>query len=337
MMHDHVRSPNGKLGFGLMRYGTAPISVVIDRTCPGSSLAELTGIDCHAPIVASVREALKFRPDVLIPAIAPAGGRLPADWMEEIELALFSGMSLVNPLHAPLAQDPGLKSLLHSDRWIWDVRAEPNGLDNALGRAREVRAKRVLFVGTDMAIGKMTAALEADREARRQGHASKFIATGQTGILIAGEGVAVDGVRVDYAGGAVEAMVLQHGDTHDVLWVEGQGSLLHPASTATLPLMRGSMPTHMILCHRAGQQTIARCGWVPIPPLSKVVQLYEAVSACAGALPGCSVAGICLNTAGLSEAEALQAVEAVQAETGLPATDAVRFGCSEIVRRVMAG
>jgi uncharacterized NAD-dependent epimerase/dehydratase family protein len=336
MMHDHVTSPNGKMGFGLMRYGAAPVVVVIDRSQAGNNLRELTGIDCDAPIVGSVREALAYRPDTLIPAIAPAGGVLPADWMPEVKEGLNAGLSLLNGLHRPLERDPEFAPLVKPGRFIWDVRQEPRGLDNGTGASKDVSAKRVLIVGTDMAIGKMTVALELDNLAKERGLRSKFIATGQIGIAIAGEGIAVDGVKIDYASGAIEGMVLKHGNSHDILFVEGQGSVLHPASSATLPLLRGSMPTHMILAHRAGQTSISRSAWVPIPPLNQVSKLYEDLAHACGALPPAKVVGIALNTYGLSDEEAKQAVDLTAQETGLPTTDVIRFGSAPLLDAIMA-
>ncbi len=314
------------MGLGLMRYGVAPTVVVIDSAHAGLNLRALTGIPCDAPIVATLHEALAYRPNTLVPAIAPAGGVLPSEWWDEIKEGLAAGLSLVNGLHRPLANDPELAPLVQPDRFIWDIRQEPPGLDNGMGRARELPAKRVLLVGTDMANGKMTAALELDRAAKARGLRSRFLATGQIGIAIAGEGVPLDAVRIDFATGAVEQLVMRYGNDHDLLFIEGQGSLLHPASTATLALLRGAMPTHLLLSHRAGQGTVMRCPWAPIPPLPKVVSLYEAVSAAAGSLPPARVIGIALNTAHLPDQEAQRAVEQTAGETGLPTTDVIRFG-----------
>src|SRR5687767_12674226 len=194
LMHGAVLSSYGKMGFGLMRYGLAPTVVVIDRDTAGQNLQGLTRIPCDAPIVATVEEALAFAPDALIPAVAPAGGILPADWWEDVKVGVRAGMNLVNGLHQPLADNPELKPLLRPGQWIWDIRREPPGLENGMGRAKDVTAKRVLFVGTDMANGKMTAAIEIDRAARARGIRSKFLATGQIGIAIAGEGIALDAV-----------------------------------------------------------------------------------------------------------------------------------------------
>lgn len=333
LMHGCSDRSCGKMGYGLLRYGAAPTMAVIDRNRAGEDAGAVTGIGRAqgVPIVASVREALAFGPDVLVPAIAPAGGALPSEWLPEIKEALAAGLSLVNGLHRPLASDPDLAPLVtHSAQFIWDIRQEPPGLTTADGLAREVLARRVLLVGTDMANGKMTAALELDRAAREErGLSSKFLATGQIGIAIAGEGVPLDAVRVDFAAGAVEQMVVRHGSEHDILFIEGQGSLLHPASTATLPLLRGAMPTHLILTHRAGQRSIFRAPWVAFPPLPDVIRLYESVASAAGAFaaPCPRVVGIALNTGHIpDDAEARRAIDETVQETGLPVTDVVRFG-----------
>ena len=330
-MHGAVLSSYGKMGFGLMRYGVAPTVVVIDRDTAGRSLRELTRIPCDAPIVATVEEALQLEPDTLIPAVAPAGGILPADWWDDVKKGVAAGLNLVNGLHQPLAENPELRPLLTPGHWIWDIRQEPTGLENGMGRAKDVAAKRVLFVGTDMANGKMTAAIEMNRAARARGIRSKFLATGQIGIAISGEGIALDAVRVDFATGAVEQMVLRHGTDHDLLFIEGQGSLLHPASSGAYALMRGAMPTHLILVHRAGQESIMRAPWVRIPPLTEVIHLHESVSSAAGSLPPARVAGIALNCAKLTDEEARRAVEQTKSDTGLPVTDVIRFGVDSLL------
>jgi len=335
MMHDNLASGYGKMGHGLLRYSEAEIAAVIDRAAVGSTVRAVTGIDRDVPIVATMREALALGADTLVLGVATAGGVLPGDWWDEIAAGLEGGMSLVNGLHVPLADHPRLRNALQIGRFIWDVRQEPPGLENGTGAARNVPARRVLTVGTDMAIGKMTASIELDRAAKRRGLRSKFIATGQIGICIAGEGVALDAVRVDFASGAIEQLVMRHGEDHDVLWVEGQGSVLHPASTAWLPLIRGASPTHLILCHRAGQEGIARQPWVKFPPLRDVASLYEAVAAGAGALPAAKVSGISLITHHLEDAAARRAIDQASADTGLPATDVVRYGPSPLLDAIL--
>jgi uncharacterized NAD-dependent epimerase/dehydratase family protein len=141
---------------------------------------------------------------------------------------------------------------------------------------------------------------------------------------------------VDHAAGSVERMVLEAAD-HDVVVIEGQGSLLHPGSTATLPLIRGSCPNAMILCHRAGMDWLDTLHEVRVPPLREVVALYEAVAGAAGALSGSRVAGVALNTARLPEAEARDAIDRAARETGLPAADTVRFGAEPLVDAALEG
>ena len=131
---------------------------------------------------------------------------------------------------------------------------------------------------------------------------------------------------MDFASGAIEQIVMRYGGDRDILYIEGQGSLLHPGSTATLPLIRGSQATHLILVHRAGQTHIRNCPDVPIPPLSKVVELYEQVAVAAGAFAPAKVVAIALNTHHFDDSAAKQIIAQTTAETKLPCTDAVRFG-----------
>lgn len=335
LLHEGVVGTTGKTGLSLLRYSEAPIVAIIDREHSGQSLEKLTGIKRNVPIVASVAEALKFEPQVLVIGIAPKGGILPDYYWHELKDALDGGMSIVNGLHTPLAVIPELKALLKPGQFIWDVRKEPPNLGVSTGLARSLPCRRVLTVGTDMAVGKMSASLELHRASKLRGWRSKFLATGQTGLMLEGDGIPLDAVRVDFAGGAVEQMVMRYGKNYDILFIEGQGSLLHPSSTATLPLIRGSQPTQMVLVHRPGQAEVMP--GFPIPPLKQVVQLYEIVASGAGAFARVPVAGIALNTGNLYEAEAIAAIEKAQEETGLPCTDPIRFGANVLLDAVMQG
>ncbi len=335
LMHEGLRSPFGKTGIGLLRYSRAPVVAVIDYECAGQSLSAITGIPRDVPIVASLNDALAYQPDTLVIGIAPPGGMLPEAWWQEVKQAVQVGLNLVNGLHLPMAEHPDLKPLLRGRQWIWDIRREPPGLQVGTGAARHLPCKRVLTVGTDMAVGKMTVSIEMHRACLKRGLRSKFLATGQTGIMIEGDGIALDAIRVDFASGAVEQLVLRLGQDADIVHIEGQGSLFNPASTATLPLLRGAQPTHLILVHRAGQTHIMRYSDVPIPPLSVAVRLYEELASAGGAFYPSRVAGIALNTAHLSEAEARDAIECVAQETGLPCTDPVRFDADVLVDAVM--
>ncbi len=336
LMHGGIRGIFGKTGIGLLRYSRAPIVAVIDYECAGEHLPSLLGIPREVPIVESVESALPYQPDTLVIGIAPSGGQLPPEWFQEIRTAVMAGLNIVNGLHQPLANHPDIQPLLHGCQWVWDVRQEPPNLTVGTGRARHLACKRVLTVGTDMAVGKMTVSIEMHRACLARGLRSQFLATGQTGIMIAGRGVALDAVRVDYASGAIEKLTLELGENADIVHIEGQGALFNPASSATLPLLRGAQPTHLILVHRAGQTHIRTFPDVPIPPLRVAIELYEAVASAGGSFYPAKVVGIALNTAHLSEQEARNAIEITAQETGLPCTDPLRFGAEPLVEAVLA-
>ena len=335
LLHGGMKGAYGKTGLTLLRYSEASIVAVIDKESPGRSLRELTGIPTDVPIVQSVSHALSYKPDILVIGIAPAGGALPPEWWLEIQNAIAAGLSVVNGLHMSLADRPEIQMLLRSGQWIWDVRQEPQGVTIASALAAELSCQRVLTVGTDMAIGKMSTCLELNRKARERGLRSKFLATGQAGLMIAGDGVALDAVRVDFAAGAVEQVVTQFGKNRDIIFIEGQGSLFHPGSTATLPLLRGSQPTDMVLVHVAGQTSNRKHPHIPIPPLSQAIQIYEAVASCAGAFFPSRVAAIALNTKDLDETAAKEAIAQTELETGLPCTDPVRFDANKLLDAIV--
>ncbi|PSB03947.1 DUF1611 domain-containing protein [Merismopedia glauca] len=334
LLHQGINSVLGKTGLAVLRYTQASVVAVIDLDNAGKSLKQLTGINKAIPIVASVQESLIYEPNVLLIGIAPSGGALPLAWWEEVREALIAGLSIVNGLHTPIASYPNVPKLLRKEQWIWEIRREPPGLSIAAAKARSLSCQRVLTVGTDMAIGKMSTSIELQRATEKRGIRAKFLATGQTGVMIAGSGIALDAVRVDFAAGAVEQMVMDCGDDCDILYIEGQGSLLHPGSTATLPLIRGSQPTALILVHRAGQTHVRNFPDVKIPPLTDVIKLYEMVAGCAGAFDPVKVVGIALNTAHLDDTLALNAIAQVEQETGLPCIDPVRCGADKLVHEV---
>ncbi|MBV6458069.1 MAG: hypothetical protein HONBIEJF_01191 [Fimbriimonadaceae bacterium] len=323
-MQGAVGDPTGKMGYGLLRYRPDQIVAVIDSTQTARALGEVAGIDHPAPIVTSVADAMNLGADVLILGIAPSGGKLPEEWLKELDIAIESGMSLVNGLHDKLAVRYGD---LGSGQFVWDIRTEPDGIGVGTAKASKLAARRILMVGTDMAVGKMTAGLELLRAARERGIDARFVATGQIGIAITGKGVPLDAIRLDYACGAVESAVLDESEGEWII-VEGQGAINHPGSTATLPLLRGSCPTHLILCCRAGQDHLLKLPEIAIPPLRDLIKLYEDLGGAGGTFPRPKTVGVAVNTSHLDEAEACRAVRSIEAETGLPATDPVRFGCS---------
>ncbi|MBR3369670.1 MAG: DUF1611 domain-containing protein [Rhodobacteraceae bacterium] len=328
-------SLNAKMAEGILRYGRNPVVAVIDSTQAGKRVRDLCALDSDVPVVATLAHAQALGASVLVLGTAPSGGRLPVAWKGVLQQAIDDGMNLVNGMHDRL--QPLFADRLRAGQWVWDLRVpQGDAPPIAMARAAALDNIRVLMVGTDMAIGKMTAGLELTRSLQSLGHDAAFLATGQTGIAITGRGIPLDAIRVDHAGGAVERMVLDAGG-HEIVVVEGQGSLLHPGSTATLPLMRGSACTHMVLCHRAGMETLDELDSVRIPPLRDVIALNEAVARAGGALTAAKVVAIALNTARLSEAEARAALDAVEDETGLPTTDPVRHGASKLALAVTGG
>jgi uncharacterized NAD-dependent epimerase/dehydratase family protein len=338
LMHEGTLTSKGKTGLSMLRYSTDQIVSVIDYQVAGQSLSELTGIPKSIPIVSSVQESLSHQPDVLAIGIAPSGGKLPEAWFQEVAHAIQAGLSVVNGLHTPMADHPALTNIHRKPgQWIWDVRQEPPGLAVGTGQASKLACKRILTVGTDMSVGKMSTTLELHQACQNQGLRSTFIATGQTGLMLGYDGIPLDAVRVDFASGAVEQMLLKYGPSHDLIFIEGQGSLLNPASTATLPLIRGSQPTHLVLVHRADQPHILNCPDITIPPLEKVVQLYEQVTNAAGAFAPTKVVGIALNTSNLKIDEAKSLIKTIHAETKLPCTDIYRFGVIPILEPILAG
>ncbi len=325
---------NAKMAEGILRYGANPVVAVIDSTKAGRSVRDVSTVDSGVPIVADLQAAIARGAEVLVLGTAPSGGRVPAEWMAMLEAAVAAGLSIVNGMHDQLA--PRLGSDLAEGQWIWDIRTPLGGLpDIAMARAAGRSNTRVLMVGTDMAVGKMTAGLELTRALEAKGADAVFLATGQTGVAITGRGIPLDAFRVDHAAGAVERMVLQAA-AHDILVVEGQGSLLHPGSTATLPLIRGSACNAMVLCHRAGMTHLDTLDQVHVPPLRDVIALNEAVAAAGGALTPAKVVAVSLNTSHLSQDAARAALDAVAEETGLPVTDPVRLGAGALAEAVLA-
>jgi uncharacterized NAD-dependent epimerase/dehydratase family protein len=330
LLHGGIKGQQGKTGLTVLRYSPNPVAVVIDREAVGESVLKNTGIAREVPIVGDIAAALVHQPDALVIGIAPSGGLVPAEWWPELQAAVAAGVSIVNGLHTRLANHPQLPPL-QPGQWIWDVRQPPATTRIGSGAAKNLPCQRLLMVGTDMAIGKMSTGLELYKTCQAQGIKAAFVATGQAGLMIVGSGVALDAIKVDHAAGAIEQAVLDHSPGQDLLIVEGQGSILHPGSTATLPLLRGSQPTQLILVHKAGQTTVRNCPDVVIPPLPAVIQLYEQIATAAGAFPPAKVVAIALNGRDLGDEELRQYIDRVTAETGLPCTDAVRFGAEPLL------
>ena len=318
-----------KMAYGIMRYKPEAVICAIDKRYDGQNVREVTDEPFNVPIVDSVGKAVALGANTLVLGIAPSGGRLPEEWSEPISEALENGLSVWNGLHQKLEDQFG-HLVCNPGQRIWDIRTPDFIPDVGRARAAKLTNKRVLMIGTDMAIGKMTAGLEIYRELIDEGHNADFLATGQIGITITGKGIPLDAFIVDQACGAVEKIVLDASDK-DIVLVEGQGSLLHPGSTATLPLMRGSCPTHLILCHKAGKTHLRNPSDMVIPDLREFIELNEAVARSCGTLPKAKCIGIALNTSMLSEEEAIVEIGKLEDELQLPVTDVVRYGSKKLI------
>jgi uncharacterized NAD-dependent epimerase/dehydratase family protein len=322
---------SAKTAASLIRYRGDEVVAVLDREHAGRPLREVLGVDSGAPILGTLTEALALQPTALVIGISPSGGQLPDSWRPMLCAALQAGLDLISTLHVMLADDPEFAAIAgRSGARIIDLRRPPDLQPIAHGRARETRARRVLTVGTDCNVGKKIAALEIMLAARRKGMDAEFVATGQSGVLISGRGVAIDRVIGDFMAGMAEHLVLEAGDC-DLLVVEGQGCLLHPAySGVSAALLHGVLPDAMVLCHRPGR-TVMRSQVQPIPPLNDWITRYEEF---VKPLHRGRVVGIALNCFGMDEAEARTQVEAAADETGLPATDVIRFGAESLLRAI---
>ena len=319
----------GKTMRGVLRYRRDDVVVIVDSRRAGET-------EAGVPIVADVDSALSFGPEVAIVGVATQGGRFPAAWRAILRRSIDAGLSIENGLHEMLGDDLELRLLADvAGVELRDLRRPPPGLDVATGANLEVDAQIVLTVGSDCAIGKMTVSLELDRVARERGHPSVFVPTGQTGIAIAGWGIAVDAVVADFVSGAAEQLVVEgRRRGGELLWVEGQGSLVHPCySGVTLGLYHGAVPHALVLCHRAGASEIEGSPGHPIPPLRELVELYQRM-----ALPRrpSRVVALALNTVGMDDGTARRAIEAASDETGLPAADPVREGADGLLDAVLA-
>ncbi|MGD0474803.1 MAG: DUF1611 domain-containing protein [Candidatus Velthaea sp.] len=324
-----------KTAHGVIAYSTDVTVAVVDPSNTGRTVRDvLPHLDCDAPIVASVEAGLAFKPTSLLVGIAPAGGALPPEFRLEIAAALRAGLEIVSGLHTILSEDEEFAQLAKAhDSRIWDLRLPP-AAPLFSGAAYDIEASIVLTVGSDCAVGKMTAALELARAAEERGRRAVFVPTGQTGIAIAGWGTSVDRVVADFAAGAAEQLVLEAERRADdtgtttkglgpLLVVEGQGAVNHPAyAPVTLSLLYGSAPDALVLVHIPSRSAIDGYD-IPLLSYRELIRTYEML--CAGVKPA-KVVGIALNTRDLGDVAARAAIADAAAQTGLPCDDVVRFG-----------
>jgi uncharacterized NAD-dependent epimerase/dehydratase family protein len=264
--------------------------------------------------------------------IAPAGGKLSANLRSQILEAMAKGLDVLSGLHVFVGDDPELAEAARKfGRTITDVRKNTER-DVTQRKNINERCLRIHTVGHDCNVGKMVVSLELAIALRKAGKDAKFVATGQTGMMIEGDGCPVDAVVVDFLNGAAEKLVLvnQH---HEIILVEGQGSITHPRySAVTLGLLHGCMPQGLILCYEMGRSTVYGMDHVKLFPLARYRELYEEM----GSLQfPCKTIGIGINGRRFSDADVEEERKRVEGELGLPACDILRHGPERLVEAIL--
>lgn len=320
---DAPTEPHAKTAFGIRDW--APGTCLAQMRLPGAKVD--LGLPEMTPEAAAAAGA-----GSLVIGVAPVGGRIPAEWAPILKRALEAGLDVVSGMHTQLAEVPGLADAAHkSGAALVDIRIPRRRFDVGTGRKRT--GKRVLTVGTDCALGKKYTALALTDALRKKGVAATFRATGQTGVMIAGGGVAIDAVVADFIAGAAEALSPDAAPDHwDV--VEGQGSLFHPAYAAvTLGLLHGSQPDALVLCHDPTRKHIGAYPDFPLPDLKIAADRYIE----AGRLtnPKVRLAAVSLNTSALSPAERERVLAETAARLGVPCFDPLKSNLDDAVASVL--
>jgi uncharacterized NAD-dependent epimerase/dehydratase family protein len=333
---------HGKTAMGVIRYGRQPIAAVLDSTLAGRNVAEFVpGRDI--PFVATLEAALSLPepPTALLIGIAPTGGRLPTEWRGIILAALAAGLDVLSGLHHFLGDDPEFAAAAGATgATIVDYRRPPERMETAVGRQHDPGKRVVLTVATDCALGKMSVSLELAAAATRAGRSAVMVPTGQTGMMIEGWGVAVDRLVSDFLNGTVEWLVEEGERRGDWVFVEGQGSLDHPAySAVTLGLIHGATPHAMVMVHKPGLAEhdfdhLPEASF-PIADLPGFIELHERIAAL---VRPSKVVAVALNTSLFEDdGEARRVIDQTAEATGLPCDDPIRFGPDRLWRAVELG
>jgi uncharacterized NAD-dependent epimerase/dehydratase family protein len=298
---------------------------------PGWCVGQLRLDGCRADVGLpdmTLEEGAKAGAKTLIIGVANRGGKFSPVWQETMVRALELGMDIASGLHAKVADLPAVREVAHLEgRQLFDVRHPNRVFDVASGKPRSGR--RLLTVGTDCSVGKMFAALALEAEMQRRGMKADFRATGQTGILIAGEGVSIDAVVADFISGATEWLSPANDPDHWDL-VEGQGSLFHASfAGVSLGLLHGAQAEALVMCHEPGRAHMRGLPGAPLPDIADCIALNERCARLTE--PRAKVVGIACNTSSLSAAEAEGLMKGLADRHGMPCVDPVRTGVAPIV------
>jgi uncharacterized NAD-dependent epimerase/dehydratase family protein len=311
---DVTQRPYAKTALGLRDW--APDLCVGEFALPSATLS--TGLPVLNPAQAYERGAR-----ALVIGVAIRGGRIHADWMPVMIEALHAGLDIISGMHSRLSDYPELKQAAERfGRRLFDVREPPKDLPVATGRKRS--GKRLLTVGTDCSLGKKYTALSLTRALRQLKVDATFRATGQTGIMIAGEGIPIDAVVADFIAGAAETLSPDAEANHwDI--VEGQGSIFHPSySGVSLGLLHGTQPDVIVVCHEVGRDRVYGLEQFATPKLQETIDLHLTLARRTN--PQVRCAGISLNTSSLSGQQAQETLQSYASTLGLPVADPLRPG-----------
>lgn len=316
-----------KTAISLLRYRTADVAALIANDTEARTCGQLFGVGDDIPVVPGLDSVAAA--DALYIGIAPPGGKLPEAWLPVIRQAIERGFDVVSGLHDFLTDDAALVTLAakHQVRLV-DVRRN-RFLSTAQGGPLRRQCIRIHAVGHDCSIGKMVAAYELAQGLKAAGHHAKFLATGQTGIMISGEGVPIDCVVADFVNGAAETLV-RESDDHDFVLIEGQGSLTHPAySAVTMGLLHGCAPDGLIFVYEAGRTMVKGFDKIAIPDMKKQLQL---ILDAANFRHPCRLIAVAVNCCGMTDQAAAEEVRRAEASFGVPACDVYRQGAEKLVR-----
>lgn len=320
---------DAKTATGILRFRRDEVVAVLDRYVAGRRAGDLLGVGDDLPCIARLDEV---EADTLLVGVAPDGGSLPGELRGRIVEALERGMDVVSGLHEFLGEDAELVALAaEHGATIRDVRRPPRSLPLAQGLARSATCFRVMTVGHDGGVGKLLTSMALTRGLTTHGRRASFVATGQTGMLVADGGFPADALPSDFVAGVTEMEVLAHQDAEFVV-IEGQGSLIHPAySAVTLGLLHGAAPQALVMCADPTRKHLHHTGY-PIPPLEEVIEIFERM---ASLVHPARVVAVTLNTSCLSAEDAAAQIARTRAATGVVVTDVVRQGVDDLVDAVL--
>ncbi len=323
----HTEPLRAKTATSVVRYRTGDVVALLDSTQAGKTSGELLGVGGDIPVIASLDELPNAT--ALLMGIAPAGGKIPPAWRSVILAAIHRGMDIISGLHEFVSDDPEFQQAAEQHQvQLLDARKN-NERDVADASGFREGCVRIETVGQDCSVGKMVTAIELARGLAAAGQDAKFVATGQTGIMIEGTGCPVDCVVSDFLNGAVEKLV-RGSEAHDFVIIEGQGSLAHPRySPVTLGLLHGARPQGLILCYEAARPHMHGMEHVPLKPLAELRYAYELT---AGLVAPAKVIGVGVNSRRLSADAARRECDRVENELGLPACDVFRDGSEKLVQ-----